>query len=256
MSEPQRNVSQPSDDDPEPELAFLGGVDPRAALGEEELDSLFEGVRRDVDKSGARRLSRLADQPTPRRRLFAFLCFTLIVLGTLTLGPRPDLDTFPPAALAAILGSFGVLLVLSVVVAFRPIYLPAVSTSTKVGLCVAAVGVALAAALLPGLHEHVDARPADTLAPWRHALPCLSYGLLAGLPAYALLRLLDRGAPFGRVLSAVAAGLGANMVLELHCPVGGPAHLALGHAMVVVAFVLGAAVVEWVVVKRRSLPAG
>ena len=245
-------MSEALRDEPEPELAFLDDLDAGAAeLSADDLDALFAGVRADVDKSGARRLGRLAEQPTPRRRLFALLCFVLIAAGTAAFSPRADLAGFPPLTLAAVVGSIGSLLTLAVVIAFRPIYLPAVSRWTKVGLAVAAIGVALAVALLPGLHDHVAARPDQALAPWQHALPCFGFGLVAGLPAYALLRLLDRGAPFGRVLAAAAAGLGGNLVLELHCPVGGPSHLVLGHAMVVLVFVLGAALVERLVVRRR-----
>ena len=39
-----------------------------------------------------------------------------------------------------------------------------------------------------------------------------------------------------RLLAASAAGLAANMVLELKCPIGGSAHLLVGHAMLVVVF--------------------
>jgi len=238
--------------EPEPELAFLDDLDRESTLDASELDELFAGVRGQVDKSGARRLSSLAEQPTNRRRLFALICFSLIVLGLGALLPRPDLAAFPGLALALILGSFGTLLVAAVVVAFRPIYVPALSPVWKVGLCVAAIAAAFAVALVPELHDHVAARPPDEMGVLGHMVPCLSYGLVAGLPAYALLRLLDRGAPFGRVLAGAAAGLGANMVLELHCPVGGTQHLMMGHAMVVVLFIVGVVLVERLIVGVRD----
>lgn len=236
--------------DPEPELAFLEGLDREAAdLDASELDDLFEGVRGRVEKSGARRLNALAEQPTHRRRLFALICFALIVVGLGALLPHSN-EPLPPLALAAIFGSFGVLLLAAVVIAFRPIYVPALSPFWKVGLGVVAVAAAITVALVPELHAHLTARPPED-AILGKALPCLSFGLLAGLPGYVFLRLLDRGAPFGRLLAGVAAGLAANMVLELRCPVGGTEHLMFGHAMVVVLFVVGVALVEHLIVRRR-----
>jgi len=235
--------------DPEPELAFLEGIEAgRTELDPGELDDLFEGVRGRVEKSGARRLNALAEQPTSRRRLFALACCALIVVGLGALLPHSN-QPLPPLALGAIFGSFGVLLVVAVVIAFRPIYVPALSPVWKIGLGVAAVAAAVSVALVPELHAHLTARPAEG-AFLGKALPCLSFGLLAGLPGYVFLRLLDRGAPFGPLLAGVAAGLAANMVLELRCPVGGAEHLMFGHAMVVVAFVVGVALLERLVLRR------
>lgn len=234
--------------EPEPELAFLDEVrEEPPALDEGTLDELFESVQREVRKSGSRPLARLSEQPTGRRRLFGLLCFGLILLG---LGAVPTGGS--PLALAIVLGAFGVLLVAAVLVAFRPIHVPALSPVWKVGLCGAAIAAAFTVALVPQLHPHAtDALPADAFL--GHALPCLSFGLLAGLPGYVLLRLLDRGAPFGRVLAGTAAGLTANMVLELRCAIGSTEHLVLGHAVIVVLFVGGVVFLERVLV--RSLAA-
>ena len=243
----------PETQEPEPELAFLeplrGG--PEEELDPAELAAMFGDVREQVEESRVRRIARLSEQPTARRRLFALLTFALIALGAGTLSPRPDLGAFPPLVLAVILGGLGVLMALAVVVAFRPIHVPALAPVWKVGLCVAAVCLAFAIAVAPGLHDHVIIRP-TTPTPWGHALPCLGFGLLAGLPGYALLRILDRGAPFGRVLAAAAAGLSANMVLELHCPIGGAEHLVLGHAMVMLVFIVGVVALERWVIRRRN----
>jgi hypothetical protein len=241
-------MSESAEREPEPELAFLEGIEREPAdLDAGELDELFEGVRDQVEKSGARRLNALAEQPTHRRRLFALACFALIVVGLGALLPHSN-EPLPPLALAAIFGSFGVLLLLAVLVAFRPIYVPALSPVWKIGLGVVAIAAAVAVALVPELHAHLTARPPEDALLGR-ALPCLTMGLLAGLPGYAFLRLLDRGAPFGRLLAGVAAGLAANMVLELRCPVGGTEHLMFGHAMVVVLFVVGVVLVERLIVR-------
>lgn len=232
--------------EPEPELAFLEGVEAEPSLDPAELDALFAEVRKQVDESGARPLSRLAEQPTSRRRLFGLLCFGLILagLGTLPAG-------YSPGALAIVVGSFGALLVAAVLVAFRPIYVPALSPVWKVGLCVAAVAAAFIIALVPELHGHAtEAVPEGSFL--AHALPCMSFGLLAGLPGYVFLRLLDRGAPFGRVLAGAAAGLAGNTVLELRCAIGSTEHLVLGHAMVVVLFIAGVVLLERLVVRALA----
>lgn len=229
--------------EPEPELAFLDGLEDQPSLDSGELDDLFAGIQGQVEKSGARPLNRLAEQPTNRRRLFGLLCFGLILggLGTLPAG-------YSPLTAAVVMGSFGTLLVAAVLVAFRPIYVPALSPVWKVGLCVVAIVAAVAVALIPDLHHHATGEVPEGAFLW-HAIPCLSFGLMAGLPGYVFLRLLDRGAPFGRVLAGAAAGLMGNMVLELRCAVGNTEHLVLGHAMVVAAFIVGVVLVERLVVR-------
>jgi hypothetical protein len=65
------------------------------------------------------------------------------------------------------------------------------------------------------------------------AFGCFAYGALLTLPIALLLWTLDRDdRPSLRTvcLSAAALGLSANLLLELHCGNGNPAHVLLGHA--------------------------
>jgi len=60
-------------------------------------------------------------------------------------------------------------------------------------------------------------------------------------------RLLDRGAHAGlgrRLLAAAAAGLAADLALELHCPIDDPGHLLAGHAAVGVALAAACALLR------------
>ena len=83
-------------------------------------------------------------------------------------------------------------------------------------------------ALLPATEAGRHAAPGG-------ALSCFIFGTLFTFPTALLLWALDRDdSPSLRTvcLSAVALGLSANLLLELHCPNGNPTHLLLGHASI------------------------
>jgi hypothetical protein len=76
---------------------------------------------------------------------------------------------------------------------------------------------------------------------------CMGFGLLLGVPVYALLRLVDRGNAFGSLIAASAAGLAGNFVLKAHCAIETTGHVLLGHASVAVLFVVGLGLVHrWI----------
>ena len=84
--------------------------------------------------------------------------------------------------------------------------------------------------------------------------PCMYLGLLLGIPVYAVLRLVDRGSPLSSVLAASTAGLLANLVLQVHCPVTSVGHRLVGHASIgpILLACLGAAVLfERIVMTKR-----
>lgn len=234
-----------SERDPELE-SLLGGS------GDElpDVSALFDGVKAQIDAAEKKPAYRLQTQATPRKRLMSFIAFAMVILVTLLTGRRPDLNAYPPAMLALVLGSLGTLFAISAWSALRPVHKPAL-TPAKLGLMTAvAVGATLLLALAPGVHDHIELRPDAPLL--RHASPCMIYGFIFGLPVYGALRFLDPGSSYGaRIVAACAAGLAGNMVLELHCPMGGSTHLMAGHASVIVAYVAGVFVIE-AILRARS----
>ena len=83
----------------------------------------------------------------------------------------------------------------------------------------------------------------DELFP--RAIACLVTGLILGLPALVGVDLVQRrrgrfGLPVA--LAVVLAGAVGGLGIFLHCPLVAPAHLLLGHAMVLAVY-LGLAVV-------------
>ncbi|HJL04194.1 MAG TPA: NrsF family protein [Polyangiaceae bacterium LLY-WYZ-15_(1-7)] len=213
------------------------------ATPELDLDGLFAGVRERVEDAERSPSFRLKAQSTPRRRLLGLLAVLGVIAANLLLGTRPDLGTYGPGLLAASFGSLGVLVLLAVFAALRPTHRPPLPRWQVAALTAASLAATVVLAVVPGYHAHA-ALPEAGRALGSHALPCLVYGFLVGVPVYAALRLLDRGSPLSRVVAASAAGLAGNLVLELHCPTGGPAHLLAGHAGVVALYVVGVGLLE------------
>ncbi len=235
-----------SERDPDLE-EMLGSKDTEQDL---DLDALFAGVQGRVRDAEASPAYRMKSQATQLRRLLGVGALLFVLIVSLMTGQREDLGRYPPELLALFFGSLGTLCVLAVFVALRPIHRPPLSPVQTWGLAGLTVLAACALAIVPNLHAHVLARAAapSLLA---HATPCMLYGFLFGLPVFAALRFLARGSDtVARVLAASAAGLAGNMVLELHCPIGGAAHLLAGHAMVVVAYVVGMTLIEVLMPQR------
>lgn len=216
-----------------------------------DVSALFEGVQAQIEAAEKKPSYKLRTQPTSRRRLMAFIAFAMVILVTLMTGRRPDLGAYPPAMLALVLGSLGTLFALSAWTALRPIHRPMLAPWKLGALTALAVGTTLVLALAPGIHDHVALRPDAPLI--RHASPCMIYGFMFGLPVYGALRFLDRGSSWSaRIIAACAAGLAGNMILELHCPMGGSAHLMAGHASVIICYVAGVFLIEALLRARRS----
>lgn len=94
-------------------------------------------------------------------------------------------------------------------------------------------GLLFFALLVPALAAFAPATEVSRLAGPDGALACFGYGALFTLPIAVLLWALDRDdRPSFRTvcLSAAALGLASNLLLELHCGNGNPAHVLLGHA--------------------------
>jgi hypothetical protein len=86
------------------------------------------------------------------------------------------------------------------------------------------------------------------------ALACFTYGWAFSVPIGLLLFTLDRRKRMplaGTLLVAAACGLGASLILEVHCAIRHPAHLMLGHASIGLLWMLGCAVYTQVLSRLR-----
>lgn len=250
--------ADPADLSPEDldELGALLGprVDPRASdprASENgappfDVDAVFAQVEQRIEADQRHASSRLREQPTWRRRLLALLAFLVVVATATAASPGRALTTLPAWVIAVQALSLTVLFVLALTVALRPPHLPALAPRRAWLLSGASILATLALALVPGL-AHVGFYPDADASYWSHTLPCLLWGLLVGLPIYGALRVLDRGNPLGRLLAALAAGLAANVMLQLHCAMGDLGHILGGHALVLLIYIAGIAATERVV---------
>ena len=207
--------------DPEPELA-------QTPASSGEYATLFASLREEINAAEARPAFKLETQPTIQRRLLAGMVFAALLATSAGLMPRPDLATYSLPLLTATLLSLGVLFALVLVAAVRPAYLPSLPAGRERSLTLLGVAATCMLAVVPALagEGHHHAEPGVLF----HALPCLIFGLLGAAPVYAGVRVVDRDG--GHLLPAVAAGLAASAILEVHCPYAGIAHRGLGHAAV------------------------
>jgi hypothetical protein len=184
----------------------------------------------------------LRSRPTRLR----FLVVTASVLCVVGLGGllrhRADLDAYPTGRLLA----FAVLYLFGILIAFgKKLYM-----SIRHGLVEDYGSLAVGALGMPFLLAFAPATEASQHAGPGGALGCFLYGAFLTLPIAALLWAFDRDdRPSVRsvCLSAVALGLSANLLLELHCPSGNLQHLLLGHASLGVAWLAA-----WLVVRHAS----
>ncbi|MEM1415822.1 MAG: hypothetical protein AAGH15_13020 [Myxococcota bacterium] len=228
-------------EDPEPELA----------QGQPDFSALFADLRAQVEEAEARPSFRLKTQPTSVRRLISGSVFVGLLLASVAYLPREDLAAYPLPLLLTYLGSLGTLFVLTLFAALKPIHEPALSAAKVHGLTALAFAATCVLAVLPPFaHQGFEPVVPDALF---HAVPCMIFGFVVALPVYAIVRLVDRGNPLGRILAAAAAGLAANMILEVHCPIAGAAHRGLGHAAILGVLVLGVVIVERIASRDRVL---
>ncbi len=125
----------------------------------------------------------------------------------------------------------------------RPIHRRAPRAVWLGAVAVAGFGIPALLALLPEAHALVELHPESfagagaDLVP--RALACFLFGAATALPALGLLLLLDRAdrrTPARMLMVAALAGLTANLVLLMHCPLVTRSHLLLGHATVPLLF--------------------
>jgi hypothetical protein len=216
------------------------------ALPPDELDAMFRALEGRMQEAESKPTWWWRTRSTRARRLVAITTFVVVVALTALLAPSRGVDALSLPSVLATLAALSVLVVASLFVAVRPVHVPALPRWQLVGL----VGLSIAATIIVAVST---GRPMELHGSlFAHASPCMYFGLLAGVPVFAVARLLDRGAILGPILAAAAAGLAGNVALALHCPLATPSHNVAGHASVAVLFVAGIAMVELVLRRRRS----
>jgi hypothetical protein len=188
----------------------------------------------------------LRSRPTPVRGLFAGAAVAALGVVTVAVWLRPDFDVYPAGRMLALLGLLVGLIMLDLILVLWPLQLPAAPRWLALSAAIAAPLGLLILYAMPAAHTaHPRSLSPDGLWPmiWG-AQRCLFFGTLAAAGIYAVLRGLDRGGSRRLPLMAACAGLAANLMLQLHCPMTAQAHLLFGHLGVVgvcfgVAWLLG-----------------
>ncbi|MBX3270572.1 MAG: DUF1109 family protein [Sandaracinaceae bacterium] len=197
-----------------------------------ELDAMLGEVERSLREADGSWLFRVRSLATGARRAIALgAAATVVALGA-SVGLRADLASAPVGYLAVGVVAGAALLAVCLTLALRPLCAPPLPRGLRGALAAVSLAATAALALLT---------PAGAVAGREglveHATPCAAYGLLLGLPVYAVLRVLDRGGAGAALVASCAAGLTGHLVLTLHCPRTDPAHLMAGHFAVVLLFV-------------------
>ncbi|NOY93558.1 MAG: DUF1109 domain-containing protein [Deltaproteobacteria bacterium] len=236
------------DEELDPEVAaFLRECDEASGeVSSDDLSGMLSSIEAQVSRSESGTGSWLKSRSTRTRRALAVASFIALSLFAFFAMDGRGLTNLPLWAVGVCLGSLGLMIVLSLWVALRPLQAPALSTGAVTALAALSVGCAVVVAFIPQAAHHSSAGSAGLLAS-----PCMYMGLLIGLPVYALSRVLDRGSRLSSVLAASAAGLTGNFVLALNCPIHDPRHMLLGHASVVVLFIVGVVLVRAVESRLR-----
>ena len=207
-----------------------------AASEEADMRPLRSAIERDVGQK-ERGVVWLRSRPTSFRLGFGVIVCLGIVLLTLGLTPRPDIDVYPALRMLLVTSTLLVLLGVALSQGLRP--LQRAATGAEGLLLVLALLVPIVLSALPAAHSaHALSVGGIGEALIPRALACFAFGVALGLPLLVSMRALDRleHTTAARALWAAAAtGLLGNLTLSLHCPLTHPAHLLLGHASVGVA---------------------
>jgi len=203
------------------------GPPPSGLSPADELEKLLTGTHERI-KADRGPLAWLRCRPTSQR--FGLVLLGLAGLMALTLWrfQRPDFATYPALRMAITFSVYLVALALSIGELVRPLY-----TRGRTELFIVLTGaLPLLVAALPAAARIEDA---PTIG---HGHDCIPVGMLAGFLLMLVVRAFDRAPRVGTgpaLLLGNTAGLFANLVLMLHCPIDRPAHLLVTHALLGVA---------------------
>ncbi|HEY4188461.1 MAG TPA: hypothetical protein VGP07_25525 [Polyangia bacterium] len=210
------------------DAGFPSASPPPRVTPVDEVEKLLTGTHERI-KADRGPLAWLRCRPTSQR--FAFVLLTLAAL--LAVIPwrfqRPDFSTYPPLRMALTFSAYLFALALSIRELVRPLY----TARGRVEVFVlATAALPLLLATLPPAYR------TENLSTVGHGHDCIAVGMLAGFLAMLVVRAVDRAPRVGTgqaLLLGSSAGLFANLVLLLHCPIDRPSHLLVTHAFLGVA---------------------
>ncbi|MEZ4443218.1 MAG: NrsF family protein [Polyangiaceae bacterium] len=210
----------------------------------DELSALRSGVEGAVAKEQGL-VASLRALATPVR--IVLLVTAMVGLGAVSgiASPRPDLDSYPGLRMGLVLALLILLTGAASWRLLRPLHLPSPSVLSSRLMLLGGMLAPFVIALVP-LHDHAGATPGSGVAFAVACGKCLGYGSLFGLPVFGLaaaLRRSDVDGPAVAALAGVAAGLAGNAALQLHCPIIDPAHLIVGHGLLLLVY--GALASRW-----------
>jgi hypothetical protein len=175
----------------------------------------------------------LRSRPTLVRAAVSIWSLLLVLTFFVLTRRRPDWELYPALRLNLLFAVFAFGAFLAIDLALRG----PLRHGRKLHAAVAAVSLAvpMIVAFLPRAHTLHDASLQGTISHFgERVLGCFTTGLLASAPLSILVYLFnreDRLSPLTAALTAAAAGFGANLALHAHCAITDPGHLALGHAL-------------------------
>ena len=221
------------------------GPPPSGLTPADELEKLLTGTHERI-KADRGLLAWLRCRPTSQRFGMVLLALAGLMALTLWRFQRPDFATYPALRLALTFSVYLVALALSIGELVRPLY-----TRGRTELFIVLTGaLPLLVAALPAAVRFEDA-PTTT----GHGHDCIAVGMLAGFLLMLIVRAFDRAPRVGTgpaLLLGNTAGLFANLVLMLHCPIDRPAYLLVTHALLGVALAALFKLLE----PPRTLPSG
>ncbi len=226
-----------------------GGAPMARALDAEgaslEFDAMFAELEASVEKERGP-VAWLRSMPTAWRSVLAVLGAALVPVLVALVWGRVDRDVYPTERwaldLAILAGPIG----LALLAVMRPLHRSAWPRWVQPAVVLASVLALLALPLIgPPHHAHPSSvvGAGEDLVP--RAMVCMSLGTILGLPMMLWLAvLLRRGTGWSRplMLAAVCAASVGSIAIFMHCPIVTPEHLLLGHATIVLPFLLLAAV--------------
>ncbi len=207
----------------------------------------FDDLMATVEAEDASVRGRLRALPTWQRLALLFVAAVSFGAIIFAVWRRPDWSVYPMARMVLIALSMLAATAVGVLLALPRYFRPATSALLRGLGIVFLLVVAFLPAILPEAHSlHPASAGADNF--WVGLAKCAGLGTVAAVPVIALAWALKRndGLEWWSTLAvALVGGVGANLALQMHCPIVDPMHILLSHSAL--AFVYAAA--AWVLVR-------